>query len=396
MSELSLPYSRQTIGEDDIDAVVRALRADRLTQGPLVERFEHALAAYIGVEYVCVCASGTAALMLAYAAHGIGPGDEVITSSITFVATAHAAIHLGAEVRFADVDPSTGNMDVDSVARLMTPRTRAIVPVHLAGLPADLDKISTLAKQNNICVIEDACHALGASFETKNIGNTYGNTAAFSFHPVKHLTTAEGGAVATSHASMKMRMDLLRHHGIEKQAERWLSREDGPWYYEVQELGFNARLSDIQCALGISQLAKQRDWLNKRRALASFYTTQLAQVFGQQVRPQTQPSRRTSAYHLFPVLIDFPRWGTTREKVMKGLSDRGIGTQVHYIPVPMHPYYKNRYGNTSLPGATRYYDQTLSLPLFPTMETTQVEYVVSCLADLLQNSKVVPKQVSNV
>ncbi len=382
MSEF-LPYGRQQIDEDDIAAVVTALRQPLITQGPLVEQFEHAIAEYIGAEHVSVCNNGTAALWLAYAGLGIGPGDEIITSPITFAATAAAARWLGADVVFADVDPRTGNLDATTIERHISPRTRAIVAVHLAGLPADLRRLRAIADDHDLLLIEDAAHALGATAWGESIGGGACDASTFSFHPVKHLTTGEGGAVVVRDAEVKRRVDMLRHHGVERDPSRFVGPNPGPWYYEVQALGFNCRLTDVQCALGLSQLAKQPGWLQRRRDIAARYRAQLASHMSYAL-PQAERAHRVSAYHLFPVLIDFDALSLSRADVMATLRARGIGTQVHYIPLTEHPYYDC--GPTP-PGARRYYEQTLSLPMFPGMTDRDVDYVVGTLASTLHSAK---------
>jgi perosamine synthetase len=380
MTLAMLPYGRQTIDQADIDAIVEALRAPYLTCGPLVGRFEHALASWLGVEHVSVCSNGTAALHLAFAALGIGPGDEVITSPITFSATAAAAYYVGATVRFADVDPATGTLCPRSVESRITDATRAIVPVHLAGQPVDMDPIWRLAAARHLRVIEDACHAIGASYYGTPIGAGNSDATVFSFHPVKHITTAEGGAVVVREARFKRRIDRLRHHGIERDAAQMYERPEGPWHYEVQELGWNYRLSDLQCALGISQLAKLSDFLRARRALVATYRAELARVFPEGgVMPPVELPDRESAYHLFNVAIDFARHATTREAVVAKLAAAGIGTQVHYIPLLRHPLHAACCPSERLqarPGVEHYYARTLSLPLYPSLSHADVTRVV--------------------
>ena len=252
-----LPYGRQTIDDADIAAVVEVLRSPLLTCGPLVPRFEQTLAAKLGASHASVCSSGTAALHLVYAALDVGPGDEIITSPITFSATAAAAYYVGATVRFADVDQHTGNLDPATVEALVGPRTRAIVPVYLAGMPVELDAIHAFAERRGLHVIEDACHALGATYQHCPIGGGRSAATVFSFHPVKHITTGEGGAIVTKNAALKRRIDRLRQHGIERDAAHMTHPPAGSWSYEVQELGWNYRLSDLQCALGLSQLERE-------------------------------------------------------------------------------------------------------------------------------------------
>ena len=324
-----LPYGRQSIDEADIAAVVEVLRSPFLTCGPLVGRFEQALAKQVGAGFASVCSNGTSALHLVYAALDITTGDEIITTPITFSATAAAAYYVGATVRFADVDPRTGNIDPASVAALINSRTRAIVAVHLGGMPSDLDALHALADRHGVCLIEDACHALGASYKGTPIGGGRSDATVFSFHPVKHITTGEGGAIVTQNAALKRRIDRLRQHGVERDARFMQQPPAGSWVYEVQELGWNYRLSDLQCALGLTQLGKLDRFVARRREIAALYRAQLPAG----VTAPIELEDRESAYHLFAVAIDFARFGTTRARVTDELAKRGIGTQVHYIPL---------------------------------------------------------------
>jgi perosamine synthetase len=385
-----LSYGRQTIDESDIAAVVEALRAPQLTCGPLVARFEAALATYLGAEHVSVCSSGTSALHLAYAALGIGEGDEIITTPITFSATAAAAYYVGATVRIADVDPRTGNLSIQSVEALITSRTRAIVAVHLAGLPADMAELTQLAKRRRLRIIEDACHALGATYRGVKIGAGTSDAVVFSFHPVKHITTGEGGAVVVRDARVKQRIERLRQHGIERDPARMDGTPEGRWVYEVQELGWNYRLSDLSCALGLAQLAKLDTFLVARRTLAAQYRTEIARAFGDTVTVAPELADRESAYHLLTVAIDFARHGKTRDAVMGELAEHGVGTQVHYVPLLHHPLHAGRNPAERTfprPGADHYYARTLSLPLYPSLTSADVTHVVDALSRVLGESR---------
>ena len=381
-----LSYGRQTIDEADIAAVVEALRAPQLTCGPLVARFETALATYLGAEHVSVCSSGTSALHLAYAALGIGEGDEIITTPVTFSATAAAAYYVGATVRIADVDPRTGNLSIQSVEALITSRTRAIVAVHLAGLPADMAELTQLAKRRRLFIIEDACHALGATYRGVKVGAGDSDAVVFSFHPVKHITTGEGGAVVVRDARIKQRIERLRQHGIERDATRMDTPPEGRWAYEVQELGWNYRLSDLSCALGIAQLAKLDTFLAARRAFAAQYRIEIARAFGNSVTVAPELPDRESAYHLLTVAIDFARHGKTRDAVMGELAALGVGTQVHYVPLLQHPLHAARNPQERTrprPGTDHYYARTLSLPLYPSLTSADVTHVVDALSRVL-------------
>jgi perosamine synthetase len=383
-----LAYGRQTVDEADIEAVVEALRSPLLTCGPLVARFESTLAATVGAAHVRVCSSGTAALHLAYAALGIGPGDEIITTPITFSATAAAAYYVGATVRIADVDPRTGNMAPASVEALINPRTRAIVPVHLGGQPVDIAELRALARTYGLLYIEDACHALGATYRGTTIGNTDADATIFSFHPVKHITTTgEGGAVAVRDAAVARRIEKLRQHGVERDHAQLQAPAEGTWSYEVQELGWNYRLSDVAAAMGITQLAKLPSFLAARRTRAADYRVAIATKFADGgVEAPAEFADRESAYHLFAVAIDFARYRTTRDAVMRQLAAAGIGTQVHYIPLLQHPLHAQRCAtelSRPRPGTDHYYARTLSLPLFPQMTSNDVDRVVAALSNAL-------------
>ena len=335
---------------------------------------------------VLALASGTAALHLAYAGLGVGDGDEVITSPITFSATAAAAYYVGARVRLADVEPDTGNLDPASVEALITPRTRAITAVHLGGQPAELAALAAIARRHRLLLIEDACHALGASYRGVRIGAGESDAVVFSFHPVKHITTGEGGAVVVRDPDLRRRLERLRQHGIERDPTR-LAATDGPWSYEVTELGWNYRLSDLACALGLSQLGKLDAFLAARRRLATRYRAELARAFpGGGVHAPAERADRESAYHLFAVAIDFARFRTTRTRVVLALAAAGIATQVHYIPLLHHPLHARRCPDELArprPGADHYYAHTLSLPLYPTLTDDDVRRVVDELARVL-------------
>ena len=388
MSSAFLPYGRQQITDDDVAAVVEALHAPLLTSGPKVEEFEAALAAYLSAPHVSVCSNGSTALHLAYLALGIGPGDEVITTPITFSATASAAYQTGATVRFADVEPDTGNIDLASVVPLIGPKTRAITVVHLAGLPVDLAGFRALADKHGLLLIEDACHALGGSFAGRGIASGFCDASLLSFHPVKHITTLEGGAVIVRTAEQKHHVDRLRHHGIERDPSRMEIASPGPWYHEVQEQGFNYRLPDVACALGISQLKRLPAQLTQRHALADAYDHEIVRVFGAGgiVRPQARRVGRVSGLHLYAARIDFDRSGKTRAQVMDGLRAKNVGSQVHYIPLTEQPFHRRKAGvdaDRPRPGAAAYYRETLRLPLYADLRVDDVRFVVDALAATL-------------
>jgi UDP-4-amino-4,6-dideoxy-N-acetyl-beta-L-altrosamine transaminase len=386
-----LPYGRQTIEDDDVAAVVEALRADYLTTGPRVDAFEAAFAETVGSAHAVACSSGTAALHLAMLALDVKPGDAVIAPAITFAATANCARYQGAEVVFADVDPETGLMTPETLeaalGRLDGRRLAAVLPVHLAGATVDLPAIKRLA--GDAPLVEDACHALGTTMRFGNVAEQVGDgrhgaMACFSFHPVKTITTAEGGMVTTNDARVAERLRLIRSHGIVRDpgAFRVRPAEPEPWAYEMQALGYNYRLPDLLCALGLSQLAKLSRFTAKRRALAARYRALLGPL-APLVRAVAPPDGCDPALHLFVVLIDFEAAGLSRAAVMAGLAAKGIGSQVHYIPVHRQPYYLDRYGDLALPGADAYYARCLSLPLYPGMADDDPERVVGALAEVL-------------
>ena len=395
-----LPYGRHFVEEDDVAAVAEVLRGGTLTTGPVVAAFEHALAAVVSAPAAVVCANGTAALHLAAMSVGLGPGDAAIVPTITFLATANAVRLTGAEVVFADVDPDAGLMGADHMAAAIRAagdlRIRAVFPVHFAGQPAPMDEIAALAQEHDLAIVEDACHALGSTYETGDgararVGQAeHGGLAAFSFHPVKTVAMGEGGALTGRNVTLLERARRLRNHGMSWEpaafTEHALAFDEGgaanPWHYEMPEPGLNYRASDIHCALGLSQLGKLDRFVARRRALTANYDTRIA-ALAPLVRPLARRSGCAPAWHLYVVLIDFAAAGTSRRRVMEMLRAEGIGSQVHYIPVHRQPYYRERYGEPDLPGAIAYFQRCLSLPLFPAMADEDVERVVDALARVL-------------
>jgi UDP-4-amino-4,6-dideoxy-N-acetyl-beta-L-altrosamine transaminase len=387
-----LPYGRQLIEDDDLAAVAEALRADMLTTGPRVEAFERAFCEATGAAHAVACSNGTAALHLSMLAAGVGPEDAVVVPSITFLATANAARFVGAEVVFADVDPDTGLMTAETCAEAFQRATlpvKAVMPVHLAGKCVHLPSIAALAAEVGASVIEDACHALGSEMDfglgRERAGDgRHASLACFSFHPVKTIATGEGGMVTTTHAGLAERLREGRSHGMTRDPDRF-ERFDGagePWWYEQQSLGFNYRLPDLNCALGISQLAKLPRFVERRRALAAAYDAALAPL-APLVSVAPTPEGQAPALHLYVALVDFRAAGVSRAEVMARLRAKGIGTQVHYIPVHRQPYYQDRYGQISLFGAEAWYDRCLSLPLFPGMADGDPQRVAEALAEAL-------------
>ncbi len=380
-----LPYGRQTIEDDDIAAVAEALKADFLTTGPTVEAFEVAFAETVGARHAVACSNGTAALHLAMMALDVKPGEAVIAPSITFLATANCARYVGADVVFADVDPDTGLMTPETLAqaieRVGARRLRAVLPVHLRGDACDLPGLEALARDAGAVLVEDAPHALGSTMRFGNAAEIVGDVrhsamATFSFHPVKTIATGEGGMITTNDPAISARLKVLRSHGM--------VRPEGcePWWYEMPEPGFNYRLPDILCALGLSQLKKLPRFAARRRALGAAYAEALAPL-APLVRIAAQPAWSDPVLHLMVALIDFEAAGRSRRDVVEGLKARGVGTQVHYIPVHRQPYYRELYGELELPGAEAWYARCLSLPLYPGMEDGDVATVAAALKDVL-------------
>lgn len=389
-----LPYGRHVIDEEDINAVADVLRGGWLTTGPAVEEFERRLAARVGARYAVSCSSGTSGLHLAMLAAGVGQDDLAVVPTVTFLATANAARYVGAEVQFADVDKDTGLITAEKLelALSQAPKAaRAVLPVHLAGQVADMPAIAEIARRENLIVIEDACHALGSTTDVDGKqqpvgGCHYSSMAVFSFHPVKTIAMGEGGAVTTNDPQLYERLVRLRSHGMVRGGAQLLNTElaltpDGtpnPWYYEMPEIGFNYRVSDINCALASSQLNKLDVFISARRSLVSHYDRLLGSL-APVVMPPSRAANCDPAWHLYAPRIDFHRAGLSRAAVMDRLKSAGIGSQVHYIPVHLQPYYQDRYGYQQLEGAMAYYRSTLSLPLFPSMTDVDVKRVVDAI-----------------
>jgi UDP-4-amino-4,6-dideoxy-N-acetyl-beta-L-altrosamine transaminase len=382
-----LPYGRQSIDESDIAAVAGVLRGDWLTTGPAVEAFEDEFARVTGTDHAIACSNGTAALHLALAAHGITTGDVCIVPAITFMATANAALYCGADVVFADVDSETGLMTPQTLKTALIKargvgRIRAVLPVHLAGQCEDIAAMRAQAQAAGAVLVEDACHALGTVYKGDPVGQCRDSDAAcFSFHPVKTIAAGEGGMVTVRDAELAHRLRSLRSHGIERDAGRLEHNLDQPWWHEMQSLGWNYRLSDIQAALARSQLSRLDQFAAKRRSIASRYDALLENQSA--ILPLARTPDCDPCLHLYPVRIDFSALGTSRADVMTALKSKGIGTQVHYIPVPSQPWYRARYGEQTPPGAASYYERTLSLPLFAGMDDSDPERVISALEDVL-------------
>jgi perosamine synthetase len=389
-----IPYGKHHIDEDDIQAVVDILRSSFLTQGPAVEAFEKAVAEYVGVKYAVAISSGTAALHLAALAAGVGPGTSVVTSPITFVASANAARYCGGDVLFADIDPETINISPDALQEVLLKNSnvKAIIPVHFAGLPCDMIAIKNLADSADALVIEDAAHALGATYPNgKRVGCCENSLMTiFSFHPVKAISAGEGGMITTNDEETYRKLIRLRSHGINKlddplqvEVEAFKNGEQNPWYYEMQELGFHYRITDIQCGLALSQFKKLDSFINRRYELVKNYD--LAFIKMKNCRPAQTSGRYQSGHHLYVLRIDFKQIALTRGQVMKKLRGYGVGSQVHYIPVPSHPYYRQLgFKPEDYSNAQMFYGQALSIPLFFDLTDDQQNQVIQAIKEVIE------------
>ena len=381
--DAALPYGHHTIDEEDIEAVVQVLRSDWITTGPKVGEFEEALAAYVGARYAVAFSSGTAALHGAAFAAGLGPGDEAVTTPLTFCATANCVLYMGATPVFADISPDTLNIDPGQVAERLTPRTKAILPVDYAGHPVDLDRLLALAEARGLVVIEDAAHALGSQYRDRMVGGI-SHMTIFSFHPVKHITTGEGGLVATNNPEFASRLRTFRNHGIDPEARRNQSQVNGQWYYEMTELGYNYRLSDIGCALGLSQLGKLPANISRRREIARGYNEAFAELPGV-IAPVELPEAKSS-WHIYPIRLNLDRLTAGRKEIFQALRAENIEVNVHYIPVHLHPYYRERFGyqGGEYPIAEAASDSLITLPLFHAMTRQDEQDVVDAVCRVVE------------
>lgn len=370
-----LPYGHHRVDEADIRAVVEVLRSDWLTSGPTVTKFETAFAAKVGSRYAVAVSSGTAALHCAVFGAGIGLGDEVITTPLTFVASANCVLYQAGTPVFADIQPDTLNIDAGEVVIKITQRTRAIIPVDFAGQAADHDELAAIAEEHGLVVIEDAAHALGATYKGRKIG-TVATMTVFSLHPVKHITSGEGGVVTTDDPELARRLRIFRNHGITTEVRERLS--EGAWLYEMPALGYNYRLTDIQCALALSQLDKLEAWLARRRAIAARYNAAFCEM--PELECPVIRRDRESAWHIYVIRLNLARLRVSRAEVFRALRAENIGVNVHYIPVTWHPYYQ-KLGHTKgeVPAAEEAYERMLTLPIFPGMNEADVEDVVAAV-----------------
>lgn len=374
-----LSYGQQWIDETDIQTVVETLRSPFLTQGPKVSEFEEAIASYVGANYAVAFSNGTAALHGACHVAGIGAGDEVITTPLTFAATSNSVLYCGGTPVFADIDEQTYNIDPQKIREKITPNTKAIIPVDFTGQPVDLTSIMQIAKEHDLIVIEDGAHSLGARYKGEKVG-AMADMTMFSFHPVKPITTAEGGVITTNSKEYYEKLKLFRSHGIQKTA---YSEGQGDWYYEMVELGYNYRMSDIQAALGLSQLNKIEQFLEKRRKIAQLYNEKLSEING--VILPLQLNDTSSGWHLYMIQIDEKVCSKGRKEIFDELRSLNIGVHVHYIPVYWHPYYCNLgYEEGLCPKAEKWYKQAITLPIFPKMTGQDVDDVVDALKSVIK------------
>lgn len=373
-----LSYGRQLIDEDDIQIVIETLRSPFLTQGPKIQQFEQAIANYVGAQYAVAFCNGTAALHAACYAADISEGDEVITSPITFAASANCVRYMGGTVVFADIDANTYNINPEEIRKKITQNTKAIIPVDFTGQPADMDIIMDIAREHNLVVIEDGAHSLGAEYKGKKVG-TQADMTMFSFHPVKPITTAEGGIIVTNNEEYYRKLQLFRSHGIEQTD---FSAEQGGWYYEMTDLGYNYRMTDLQAALGLSQMKKIDTFIQQRREIAAFYTETFQGIEGIIVPQQLKGTN--SGWHLYMLQLE----GISRKFVFEKMRFFNIGVHVHYIPVYWHPYYQQLgYERGICPIAEKWYEKALTLPIHPKITVEDLSIIVSNIKELIKQPK---------
>lgn len=385
-----IPYGRQSISEEDIRAVVDVLQSDWLTTGPAVGEFEAKVAKYCGAKYAVAVNSATSALHLACLAAGLGPGDILWTSPNTFVASANAALYCGAKVDFVDIDPRTYNISINCLEDKLIAAKRegklpkAVIPVHFAGQSCELDKLRQLSRQYGFIVIEDAAHAIGGSYGAGKVGGcAYSEMTVFSFHPVKIITTAEGGMVLTNSSELYAKLTSLRSHGITRDPEEMSGKSHGGWYYQQIELGFNYRMTDLQGALGSSQMNRIDEFLARRREIAARYTREFSDL--PVITPYQHPDAN-SAWHLYVICLDQRQTQKTRLQVFDWLKSKGIGVNVHYIPVHTQPYYQEHFGYSPdvCPNAMAYYESCISLPMYFELDNDMQSYVIASVKEALR------------
>jgi perosamine synthetase len=371
-----LPYGHQGIDNEDIVAIVEVLKGDWITQGPEVDEFERGVAEYCGAKYAVAMSSGTAALHAACAVVGISQGDEAITTPITFAATANAIVYGGGKPVFADIKEDTLNIDAGEIRKRLSPKTKAILPVDFAGHPADLDEIRKIAREKGLIVIEDAAHALGAEYKGRKIGSLSDMTI-FSFHPVKHITTGEGGMILTNNREFYEKLKIFRHHGIVHKPDK------GPWYYEIPQLGHNFRITDFQCALGLSQLKKLALFTQRRRKIAARYNEAFAKM--EEIITPFEEDFVKAVYHIYVIQLRAEMLKVGRKEIFEALRAENIGVNVHYLPVHLHPFYQDKFGykRGDYPKAERYYERAITLPIFPKMSDEDVKDVIEAVRKVI-------------
>lgn len=380
-------YGKQSIDQNDIDAVVEVLKSDFLTQGPAIEKFEKCVAEYCGAKYAVAVTSATAALHISCLAAGLGKGDILWTSPITFTASVNCGRYCGADVDFVDIDSSTYNMSIAELEKKLQAaeiKPRVVVPVHLAGQSCEMDKIYKLSQKYGFKVIEDASHAIGADYKETKVGCCkYSDMTVFSFHPVKIVTTGEGGMVLTNDKDLYEKLVLYRSHGITRDPKLMTGTADGPWYYQQIELGFNYRMTDMQAALGYSQMQKVDEFVSRRRYLAKRYDELLKNINNIQLPYQNDDT--DSSWHLYVVRADFSKMSKTKQQIFDGMKDRGICLNLHYIPVHTQPYYqKQGFKDGDFPNSEKYYEEAFTLPLYYSLTDEQQDYIVKNLVEVLQ------------
>lgn len=380
-----IPYSCQWIDKNDIKAVVAVLQSDRLTCGPKILEFEKKFSRFVKAKHAVAVSSGTAALHLACLAAGIKPGDKVITTPFSFAATANCILYCRAKPVFVDIKKDTLSINPVLIEKKISRKTKAIIPVDFAGQPADLDKIMTIAKEHNLLVIEDAAHSLGSVYRGKPLGSV-ADLTCFSFHPVKNITTGEGGMITTNNKKFYEKLLLLRNHGITKDKKR-MSNFDGPWFYEMQDLGYNYRLTDMQAALGISQLKKLPLFMKRRREIVKIYNQAFADLT--EVTTPFEKPETMSCWHLYVIRLKLELLKGDRRKIFEEFRKKGLGVQVHYIPIYRHPYYQKRFHiqTKEFPVTEKIYDSIISLPLFPKMKDAEVNYVIKAIKTTIKKFK---------
>lgn len=378
--ETYLAYGRQSVDDSDICAVIDTLKSDFLTTGPKVDEFEKAIAQYVGAKYAVALSNGTAALHAACYAAGIEEGDEVIVSSMTFAASSNCVLYCGGKPIFVDIDPSTYNIDVNKIEAAITEKTKAIIPVDFTGQSVDMDSIRKIADKYNLLIIEDAAHALGSEYKGCKVG-TKSDMTEFSFHPVKPITTGEGGVVVTNNEELYKKLQLFRSHGITRD-ESLMNKNEGPWYYEQIDLGYNYRITDIQCALGLNQIKRLDSFLERRREIVRIYNSAFKNM--NEIITPFEEEYSNSGWHIYVIKLDLTMLTVGRKEIFEALKAENIGVNVHYIPVYMHPYYKSLgYKKGLCPEAEKLYDSIITLPLFPEMTDKDIEDAINAIKKVI-------------